>query len=321
MTTYEHEAPLRLLQDNPKLAEELYCGLLGRRLPDYTDVKPGSEAMTRGDDAVIRNCDNVAVYYRGEKEAFALLFEVQRGRDDDKRYSWLDYIASARTRLQCPVALVVITFDEATAKWTSEPIQTGHPGLILRPLLIGPSQIPVITDPDEGRENVSIALLSLIAHGGGEQGGDVIRAYYETIRGFDRTLWSRYAEYALNALQGDQFMVLQEIIMSDTTLPNTYRLGLFGEKYREGRAEGKSEGLVEGERTALNLYLELREIPVSQEVRFRIDSCEDAEQLKAWLGDLIRTDSTEHIRDLSTYTARPPASRAAPFASLRRRSR
>ncbi|WP_035698207.1 hypothetical protein [Glycomyces tenuis] len=84
-------------------------------------------------------------------------------------------------------------------------------------------------------------------------------------------------------------MLLQEIIMSDTALPNTYRLGLFGEKYREGKAEG--------ERTALNLYLELREIPVSAAVQTRIDSCDDAERLKAWLAELIRTDSVDHIRD------------------------
>jgi hypothetical protein len=33
VVTYEHETPLRLLQDNPKLATELYCDLLGQR-PD-----------------------------------------------------------------------------------------------------------------------------------------------------------------------------------------------------------------------------------------------------------------------------------------------
>lgn len=301
MTTYEHEAPLRLLQDNPKLAEELYCGLLGRRLPDYTDVRSGSEAMTRGDDAVIRNCDNVAVYYFGEQTAFALLFEVQRGKDDDKRYSWLDYIASARTRLRCPVALVVITFDEATAGWAGSPVETGHPGLVLRPLVIGPDQIPVITDPGEGRENVSVALLSLLAHGGGERGGEVIRAYYETIRGFDRTLWSRYAEYALNALQGDQFMLLQETIMGDAALPNTYRLGLFGEKYREGLAEGKAEGLVEGlvegKRNMLYLIAERLDVPLPAAARERIDACEDPELLQQWADGLLRTGSAAHISE------------------------
>ncbi|WP_157930710.1 IS607 family transposase [Glycomyces xiaoerkulensis] len=42
MVTYEHETPLRLLQDDPKLATELYCDLLGQRLPDYTEIHPGS---------------------------------------------------------------------------------------------------------------------------------------------------------------------------------------------------------------------------------------------------------------------------------------
>ncbi|WP_051703782.1 DUF4351 domain-containing protein [Glycomyces sp. NRRL B-16210] len=295
MTTYEHEAPLRLLQYDPKLAEALYCGMLGRDLPEYTEVRPGSEAMTRGDDAVIRNCDNVAVYYSGDRSVFALLFEVQRGDDDRKRYTWLDYIASARSRLRCPVALVVLTFDASTARWAAGPIDTGHPGLVLRPLVLGPDNIPVITDPAEGRENVSFALLSLIAHGHGERGAEVMRAYYETIRGFDRTLWSRYAEYALNALQGEQFMSLQEMIMSDTALPNTYRLGLFGEKYREGLAEGRLEGRTEGEASMLLRILEARGIAIEPASRERIRECASTEQLEQWADNAL---AIERIEDL-----------------------
>ena len=69
MVTHEHEAPLRLLQDNPKLATELYCGLLGQRLPDHTSVKEGSEAMTRNDKPDKRDCDNLEIYYLDELQA------------------------------------------------------------------------------------------------------------------------------------------------------------------------------------------------------------------------------------------------------------
>lgn len=299
VTTYEHEAPLRLLQDNPKLAEELYCGLLGRSLPDHTGVRSGSEAMTRGDDAVIRHCDNIAIYYRDDRPVFAVLFEVQLGIDKDKHYSWLDYLASARTKLRCPVALVVIAFDEATAAWARGPIDTGHPSLILYPLVIGPDLIPLITDPEQGRENLPLALLSLIAHARGERGVEVMRTYQETIRPLDQETWSRYAEYALNALRENLSMQLQEMIMSDKTLPNSYRYGILGEKYREGhaggRAEGLAEGLAEGERNMLYLIIDRLDIPLSDTARERIDACDDPEVLQQWADGLLRTNSADHI--------------------------
>lgn len=239
VTTYEHEAPLRLLQDNPKLAEELYCGLLGRSLPDHTGVRSGSEAMTRGDDAVIRNCDDIAIYYRDDRPVFAVLFEVQLGTDKDKHYSWLDYLASARTKLRCPAALVVIAFDETTATWASGPIDTGHPSLILYPLVIGP----------------------------------------------------------------DLSMQLQEMIMSDKTLPNSYRYGILGEKYREGYAKGLAEGLAErlaegltkGERNMLYLIIDRLDIPLSDTAREHIDACHDPELLQQWADGLLRTNSADHI--------------------------
>ncbi|MCD0442327.1 hypothetical protein LO763_01635 [Glycomyces sp. A-F 0318] len=292
MTTYEHEAPLRLLQDNPKLAEELYCGLLGRRLPDYTGVETGSEAMTREHEAVVRNCDNVTVFYRDGEAVFALLFEVQRSEDKRKHYSWLDYIASARSRLKCPVALVVITFDEVTAKWAGEPIDTGHPSLILYPLVIGPCQIPAITDPREGRENLAVSLLSLIAHCRGARGPAVMRSYYESIRHLDQEDWTRYAELALNALgEEDLIMSLQEMIVNDGNLPKSYRVGLFGERYDRGRADGKAEG----EAIMLLRILESRGVVINEAARGRILECGDSEQLERWADHAL---SIEHIEEL-----------------------
>jgi predicted transposase YdaD len=80
-------------------------------------------------------------------------------------------------------------------------------------------------------------------------------------------------------------MSLQEMIMSDTTLPNTYRLGILGEKYREGKAEGKAEGKTEGHlegmREMVIMILRKRGYEVTEAVCERIESNDDPAKLQA----------------------------------------
>jgi flagellar biosynthesis/type III secretory pathway protein FliH len=93
------------------------------------------------------------------------------------------------------------------------------------------------------------------------------------------------------------------MIMSDTKLPNTYRLGLFGEKYREGLADGKAEGKAEGEaegrlkeaREFVVFVLQQRGIKVTESMRSRIDSYDDPEKLRSIAG---RAMSTYNVSDI-----------------------
>ncbi|WP_437952684.1 hypothetical protein WME98_19685 [Sorangium sp. So ce296] len=55
-----------------------------------------------------------------------------------------------------------MTIDAEIARWCSRPIDAGHPGLKLTPLVLGPAGVPVVTDleargleiPAEVRERV-----------------------------------------------------------------------------------------------------------------------------------------------------------------------
>lgn len=69
--------------------------------------------------------------------------------------------------------------------------------------------------------------------------------------------------------------------MNDTRLPDDYREGLLGEKYREGLAEGKAEGHVEGLQEMVVLILRKRGFEVTEAVRERIESYDDPEQLQS----------------------------------------
>ncbi|MGH3373698.1 MAG: hypothetical protein ACRDP6_03055 [Actinoallomurus sp.] len=88
------------------------------------------------------------VTLRGEGNALAVVVEVQRKRDSQKHMSWPAYVATARARLKCPVMLLVICHESGVARWARRPIALGHPGLVLTPLVLGPKEVPVLTDAD-----------------------------------------------------------------------------------------------------------------------------------------------------------------------------
>jgi hypothetical protein len=79
----------------------------------------------------------------------AIVVEVQLKEDRRKRKTWPDYLTGLHSRYDCPAILLVVCPARGTAVWAAEPIAIGHPGFILRPLVLGPDLMPVITDVAE----------------------------------------------------------------------------------------------------------------------------------------------------------------------------
>ncbi|MFG1851755.1 hypothetical protein ACGFJT_07940 [Actinomadura geliboluensis] len=63
------------------------------------------------------------------------------------------------------------------------------------------------------------------------------------------------------------------------------------------RAKGRAEGRAEGEAKALLLVLEGRGIAVPNEVRKRVMSCVDSDQLEGWLKRAAVVDRAEDLLD------------------------
>jgi hypothetical protein len=93
-----------------------------------------------------------------------VIAEVQLAIDDDKRFSWPLYVAAARASLRCPVTLLVLAPRRPVARWARRPIPLGHPGLALRPIVVGFEQIPRVTDAARARAAPQLAVLSALAH-------------------------------------------------------------------------------------------------------------------------------------------------------------
>ena len=56
--------------------------------------------------------------------AVSIVVEIQRQVEERKRYTWPAYLTTLRARLECPVFLLVLSHDEATATWHTATIRT-----------------------------------------------------------------------------------------------------------------------------------------------------------------------------------------------------
>lgn len=79
-----------------------------------------------------------------------IVVEVQLARDDRKRFAWPVYVATLRARLECAVCVLVVTADEAIARWAARPID-----LVLSAMAHG-------REPDTAK-SVQIALVAQLA--------------------------------------------------------------------------------------------------------------------------------------------------------------
>ncbi|MGP4022775.1 hypothetical protein [Actinomadura sp. 3N407] len=70
----------------------------------------------------------------------------------------------------------------------------------------------------------------------------------------------------------------------------------FAKSHRaEGRVEGREEGRVEGEVKALLLLLEARGIPVTDDVRDRVEGCTDLGQIERWIQRVVTADTADDL--------------------------
>jgi Domain of unknown function (DUF4351) len=141
---------------------------LDAQLPEYDEVRAESSDLSDLRPTEYR-ADLVLFLIRGSHEVLGVIVEVQLACDQDKSYAWPAYIANLRARHRWPMCLLVITIEDAVARWAGRSIELG-PGTRCTPWVVGPSNTPVITELKDAKENVELAVLSAVEHG---QGTDI----------------------------------------------------------------------------------------------------------------------------------------------------
>lgn len=136
------------------------------------------------------------------KPVCGIVMEMQLARSTLKRYIWPAYVANLRARLKCPVALLVVTADDAVARWAARPVEMG--GLNhFTPYVVGPAGVPRVTSVTRARKNPELAVLSAMAHGRDADIEEVVKiakAALSACRRLDSDRSNVYLDLILNAL-------------------------------------------------------------------------------------------------------------------------
>jgi hypothetical protein len=260
---------LLLFRNRPALVPELLRDALHVDLPEYSEVRLESAELTDVVPTEYR-ADLVVLLVDG-KPVLGIVVEVQLGTDAQKRFSWPVYVTGLRARLRCECCLLVITASDDVADWASVPIAIG-PGAQLLPLVVGPRGVPIVTDPDRASRDPELAVLSVMAHGRGD---------VETAVRIATT-----AAAAASPLDEDTCVLYLDLIESALSeaarkafamLPQNYEFQ--GPTFKKGKLEGK----LEGQAAAILEVLDARGIPVSPELRERVQASTDALELRLWL--------------------------------------
>ncbi|WP_194814695.1 hypothetical protein [Nocardia sp. XZ_19_385] len=296
MPTQLHEVIVEMFR-NPSLAAGLLDDAFGIPVPEYQQARAGSCDFTDVKPNEYRGDATLVFADSSGTPVLGIIVEVQLSHDDDKTWAWPVYLSTFRSRLRCPVFLLVICTTNQIAAKCRTPIRFGHPGLVLCPLVLGPDSMPVVTDPEEGRELPERAVLSALAHGGGPHAEDVLTAFTASLGSIDEEHAKMYYDLVENSIPEALQPLLRELMMK-AGFKYEYQSD-FARKYMaEGRAEGlntgRAEGRAESAAQAVLAVLDTRGFEIPDALRARITECRDVDQLKAWLRRAITiTDPSE----------------------------
>ncbi|MGN9836785.1 hypothetical protein ACTMTI_01550 [Nonomuraea sp. H19] len=279
MPTQKHEFLIDLVRGCPELIATL---LTQTGVP----VPPFEEAWLS--DSNFPDCvptefraDSVVVLMNGNAPVSAVVLEVQRKYDEDKLWAWPVYLSTLRKRQKCPVLLLVFCEDAKTAQRCAEPIDMGHPGWVLCPIVIGPDGIPMITDLARAIDEPELTAVSAVVYGQSEAGVETVLTLLEALK--DLPSKKSYADLVFSCLPDNVFTKVMEAWMP---------MGTY-----QPRSKIVREWVAEGEAEAILLFLEARGIPVSDEGRTRITECTDLDVLKSWIRKAAIARSADEIFD------------------------
>jgi hypothetical protein len=265
MPSYLHEALLQLLRNSsspPELLDSLEVEML-----EYNGVRIESADLTDLKPAEYR-ADMVMALLSEGRPVLGIIVEVQLSIDERKKYAWPAYVANLRARMCCPVCLLIVTIEERVERWAAQPVDLGGCNRIV-PRVVGPSNIPAITELQRAEANVELAVLSAVAHGNDK---DVLLA-------------ARIASTAITAsagLDAERSRLYLDLIFKTLSEDAQRALGAMNPTVREyisdfarqHVAEGLAKGREEGRADIVLRLLTLRFGPLPEPTQTHIrDAC------------------------------------------------
>lgn len=177
---------------------------------------------------------------------------------------------------------------------SADPVRLpGWHSMTVRPLVLGPDNVPVITDEHWGEQDPSLAVFSAMTHGRGPQTPAILESLVAILKTVDPDTASVYAQFVDSCLTDSQAKQMWRDLMK--TVQYFWRHPLAEQVREEGRVEGREEGRIETSRAMLLRLLEWRHIPVPTTVRARIESCTDLSRLETWAERAVHAADAEEL--------------------------
>lgn len=240
---------------------------------DLTETKP----LERRVDTLLRfDCE--------AGDSFLLAVEAQGKKDSEKEANWTYYLAHLYAKYRLPPILLVVCQDRNTARWANRPVRVGTPqwtSLTMHPLVLGPHNVPLVTDPAKAAEDVPLATLSAITHGREPNATAILKALASALKTLDEETASIFIE-------------LTELGLGNAPAAQTWR-NIMAVDLDFFRSETSQRLRAEGRAGAILLLLSQRGVTVPDDARDRITDCPDLTVLDTWFTRAITATTVEEI--------------------------
>ncbi|MEW2397537.1 hypothetical protein [Streptomyces sp. NPDC046862] len=287
MVSPPHEAMHRIFQEYPGLFAGVSKALdLDFAPPTSVTILPTDLTEAR---PVERRVDTLLRFDSEDDDSFLLAVEAQREKDPDKPSSWAYYLSFLSTKYKLPVMLLVVCQDRATAEWATQHVSLGPrqwPALTLRPLVAGPHNMPVITDPDEATADLALATLSAITHAKQPVIDGILKALSTAVLDVPEAVADPIIELTTQGLDSAPraLELWRTLVAVDLSF---YKSSISEEIRDQGRAQRGAEDIL--------VVLEARGFDIPDEIRERVTSCDDPALLRRWLTRAVTAPSAEEI--------------------------
>ncbi|MFG3339090.1 hypothetical protein [Glycomyces sp. NPDC048151] len=292
-----HEVFHHLFRDDPDLARRGLKRCLGEDFPVFRSVSVINSDVSEI-KAINREVDTALKIETDQGPEILIIEPQSKPPTQAKKRAWHWYLSYLEAYYDCPAALVILTASKATAVNCRKPMTLGpdrRPSATVHPLVIGPDNTPLITDPAAAVEDVMYAVLSALANRYDPEISTALDALAEALEKTDGESSKFFAQYVEAGLgKGGAHDHWKGIIMS-----MTYQFSSDLQKELEARGleKGLAEGRAEGRAESLLRILIGRKVALSTEQVEQIESCTDVRQLEIWIDRAITAETAADVFD------------------------
>ncbi len=213
MPTLEHNVLVEMFRENPELAPRFLATLFHIEVPLHASIAVVESSLDQLIPVEFRA--DLVLELRDANGALvlAIILEVQRDEDPNKKFSWPVYLTVVRARKRCGAVVLVVAPDADVAAWSAKSIDLGLGLGNVKPLVLGPDVVPEVTDPAEAEKATELAVLSAVAHGNGPNGLAVVQAVLLTLGRLDREHAAVYFQIIWNGLREPMRQAMEALVM------------------------------------------------------------------------------------------------------------